>query len=66
MKLQRSERKANGGESNLSEAKVKNIFEKIIESKTLTIVVVLFAFSVAGLILYLIFGRSKKKEEVKE
>jgi len=62
---QRSEKKANGGESKLSEPaekKLESIFEKIKDSKLAVIVIVVVACSFTGLILYLMFGRKKKTE----
>jgi len=49
-----------------AEKTVENIFEKIKNNKLLVIAVVIVAFSVAGVVLYLIFGRGKKEEAKKE
>lgn len=49
-----------------AEKTVKGMFQKIIDSKLLVIMIVIIACSFTGLILYLLFGRGKKEEAKKE
>jgi len=49
-----------------AEKTVKGFFEKIKNRKVLAILIVLVSLSVAGVVLYLIFGRGKKQEAKKQ
>lgn len=52
--------------SEATEKKVVGIFQRLKDDKLLAIAVIVFALSVTGVVLYLLFGRRKKQEAKKE